>query len=157
MLRRFRKFSMCRSTIRKRTAAKNCARASPKLYPGAKAENVLVTCGGSEANFISTWALIEPGDEIVFMMPNYMQIAGLARSFGATVKPLWLREELQWGIDIGELPRLIGPKTKLMAICNPSNPTGSVLRKEERAGNRRCGRKSGRLDSCRRSLSRRGI
>lgn len=103
-----------------------------ELYPGARAENVLVTCGGSEANFISTWALIEPGDEIVFMMPNYMQIAGLARSFGATVKPLWLREELQWGINISELPRLIGPKTKLVALCNPSNPTGSVLRKEER-------------------------
>jgi aspartate/methionine/tyrosine aminotransferase len=103
-----------------------------ELYPGATAENVLVTCGGSEANFISTWSLIEPGDEIVFMTPNYMQVAGLARSFGATVKPIWLREELQWGINIGELPRLIGPKTKLVAICNPSNPTGSVLRKDER-------------------------
>jgi aspartate/methionine/tyrosine aminotransferase len=103
-----------------------------ELYPGAKAGNVLVTCGGSEANFISTWALIEPGDEVVFMMPNYMQIAGLASSLGATVKPLWLRQELQWGIDSGELPRLIGPKTKLVAICNPSNPTGSVLQKEER-------------------------
>ncbi|HXN73209.1 MAG TPA: aminotransferase class I/II-fold pyridoxal phosphate-dependent enzyme [Candidatus Acidoferrales bacterium] len=101
------------------------------LYPGAKAENVLVTCGGSEANFISTWALLEPGDEIVFMMPNYMQIAGLARSFGATVKPLWLREQLKWGIHTGDLARLIGPKTKLVAICNPSNPTGSVLRKED--------------------------
>jgi len=43
-----------------------------------------------------------------------------------------LREELQWGINIGELSRLIGPKTKLVAICNPSNPTGSVLRKDER-------------------------
>jgi aspartate/methionine/tyrosine aminotransferase len=104
-----------------------------ELYPGAKAENILVTCGGSEANFIASWALLELGDEIVFMMPNYMQIAGLARAFGATVKPLWLREELQWGIDIDELPHLIGPKTRLIAICNPNNPTGSVLKKEERA------------------------
>ncbi len=104
-----------------------------ELYQGAKAENVLVTCGGSEANFIATWALLEPADEIVFMMPNYMQIAGLARAFGATVKPLWLREELQWGIDLDELPRLIGPKTRLVAICNPNNPTGSVLKKGERA------------------------
>ena len=103
-----------------------------ELYPGAKTENILVTCGGSEANFIATWALLEPADEIVFMMPNYMQIAGLARAFGATVKPLWLREELQWGIDMDDLPRLIGPKTRLVAICNPNNPTGSVLKKEER-------------------------
>lgn len=104
-----------------------------ELYPGAKAENILVTCGGSEANFIATWALLEPADEIVFMMPNYMQIAGLARAFGATVKPLWLREELQWGIAMDELPRLVGPKTRLIAICNLNNPTGSVLKKEERA------------------------
>jgi aspartate/methionine/tyrosine aminotransferase len=103
-----------------------------ELYPGAKAENVLVTCGGSEANFVATWALLEPGDEVVFMMPNYMQIAGLASAFGATVKPLWLREELQWGIDVDELSRLIGPKTRLVAICNPNNPTGAVLKKEER-------------------------
>jgi aspartate/methionine/tyrosine aminotransferase len=103
-----------------------------EMYPGAKAENVLVTCGGSEANFVSTWSLIEPGDEVVFMLPNYMQIAGLARAFGASVKPLWLREKLQWGIDIDELPKLITPKTRLVAVCNPNNPTGSVLRDEER-------------------------
>src|SRR5580693_10434501 len=88
-----------------------------ELYPGATPENVLVTGGGSEANFISTWALIEPGDEVVFMMPNYMQIAGLARSFGATVKPLWLRESLDWGINIDDLPRVVTEKTKLIAIC----------------------------------------
>jgi aspartate/methionine/tyrosine aminotransferase len=103
-----------------------------ELYPAARAENVLVTCGGSEANFISTWALIEPGDEVVFMLPNYMQIAGLARGFGATVNPLWLREKLDWGIDLDDLPRLISPKTRLVAICNPNNPTGAVLSKVER-------------------------
>jgi hypothetical protein len=102
------------------------------LYPGAKIENVLVTCGGSEANYISTWGLIEPGDEVVFMMPNYMQIAGLARSFGATVKPLWLRESLEWGINVDDLPRAVTAKTKIIAICNPSNPTGAVLRDDMR-------------------------
>src|SRR5271155_5893249 len=104
-----------------------------ELYPGASAENVLVTCGGSEANFVSTWSLIEPGDEVVFMMPNYMQIAGVARAMGATVKPLWLREELDWGINVDDLPRVVTPKTKLIAICNPSNPTGAVLREDMRA------------------------
>ena len=80
------------------------------------------------------------------MTPNYMQIAGLANAFGATVKPLWLREELQWGIDIDELPRLIGPKTRLVAVCNPSNPTGSVLKKEEREAIVAAAEKVGRLD-----------
>ena len=103
------------------------------LYPGATAENVLVTCGGSEANYVSTWAVIEPGDEVVFMMPNYMQIAGVARAMGATVKPLWLRESLDWGINVDDLPRVVTEKTKLIAICNPSNPTGAVLRDDMRA------------------------
>lgn len=101
------------------------------LYPGARADNVLVTCGGSEANFISTWALVEPGDEVVFMLPNYMQVGGLAAAFGATVKPLWLREKLNWGIDIDELPRLMTPKTRFIAICNPNNPAGSILPREQ--------------------------
>ena len=104
-----------------------------ELYPGAKIDNVLVTSGGSEANYVSTWGLIEPGDEVVFMMPNYMQIAGLARGFGATVKPLWLRESLDWGINVDDLPRLVTAKTKIIAICNPSNPTGAVLREDMRA------------------------
>ncbi len=97
------------------------------LYPGARTENVLVACGCAEANYIVTWALVEPGDEVVFMQPNYMQVAGVARGFGAVVKPLWLREELRWAPDLDELDRLITPKTRLVAICNPNNPTGAVL------------------------------
>lgn len=102
------------------------------MYPGAGAENVLVTCGASEANFVSAWALVEPGDEVVFMLPNYMQMAGLARAFGATVKPLWLRESLDWGIQVDDLSQVVTAKTKLIAICNPNNPTGSVLGRDMR-------------------------
>ncbi|MCL4522757.1 MAG: aminotransferase class I/II-fold pyridoxal phosphate-dependent enzyme [Acidobacteria bacterium] len=98
-----------------------------EMYPGASAANVLVTCGCSEANYLVVWSLVEPGDEVIFMQPNYMQIGGLAASFGAVVKPLWLRENLRWAPDVAELRRLVTPKTKLIAICNPSNPTGAVL------------------------------
>ena len=100
------------------------------LYPGAQAENVLVTNGCAEANFLTTWALVEPGDEVVFMQPNYMQVGGLAEGLGAKVKPLWLREELRWAPDLDELRRLLTPKTRLLAVCNPNNPTGAVLSEE---------------------------
>lgn len=100
------------------------------LYPGARAENVLVTCGCAEANYLLTWALVERGDEVVFLQPNYMQIGGLARGFGATVKPLWLREELNWAPDLDDLKRLVTAKTRLVAVCNPNNPTGAVLSQE---------------------------
>ena len=54
------------------------------LYPGATPEHVQVTNGGSEANYITTWNLVEPGDEVALMVPYYMQTWGLARAFGAT-------------------------------------------------------------------------
>jgi len=108
-------------TLRARIAA---------LYPGARTENVLVTAGCAEANFVTTWALVEPGDEVAFMQPNYMQVGGLAQGLGARVKPLWLREELRWTPDIDELRRLLTPKTRLLAVCNPNNPTGAVLSEE---------------------------
>ena len=97
------------------------------LYSGAKAENVLLTCGGAEANYLVTWGLVERGDEVVFMQPNYMQVAGLARGFGAHVKPWWLREELQWAPDVDALAQMVTSKTKMIVVCNPSNPTGAVF------------------------------
>ena len=65
--------------------ARRCATRSPRMYPGATADHIQVTNGGSEANYITTWNLVEPGDEVVMMVPNYMQTWGLARAFGATV------------------------------------------------------------------------
>jgi hypothetical protein len=102
------------------------------LYPGARAENVLLTAGCAEANFLVTWLLVEPGDEIVFMMPNYMQVHGLAKGFGATVKPFWLRENLSWAPELSDLSQLVTNKTRIIAVCNPNNPTGATLSAEAR-------------------------
>jgi aspartate/methionine/tyrosine aminotransferase len=105
------------------------------LYPGASREHVEVTNGGSEANYVCLWHLVEPGDEIVMMVPNYMQSWGLARGFGGTVKPWALRERLEgtprWAPDLDELERLVGPKTKLVLLCHPNNPTGGRLTEPE--------------------------
>lgn len=101
-----------------------------RLYPGASVDNILVTNGSAEANFLSVWTNIESGDELILMVPNYMQIWGLARSFGATVKQFHLREELGWAPDLEELKRLISSRTKAIAVCNPNNPTGATLSTE---------------------------
>ncbi|HEY7284760.1 MAG TPA: aminotransferase class I/II-fold pyridoxal phosphate-dependent enzyme, partial [Vicinamibacterales bacterium] len=97
-------------------------------YPGAIADHVQVTNGGAEANYITTWNLVEPGDEIVFMVPSYMQTWGLVRAFGATVRewPL-IRPDgsTRWRMDVDALDRLVTAKTKLIVICNPNNPTGA--------------------------------
>lgn len=65
------------------------------------------------------------------MLPKYMQIWGIARSFGVKVNLFHLREELNWGPDIDELKSLISPNTKMIAVCNPNNPTGAVLNEKE--------------------------
>ncbi len=98
-----------------------------QLYPGADLDNVLITNGTAEANFISIWCFLEPGDELLLMVPNYMQMWGIARAFGVTVKPFHLREDLNWGPDLEELKGLVTPRTKMIAVCNPNNPTGAVL------------------------------
>lgn len=97
------------------------------LYPGTDIDNVLVINGSAEANFIATWSILEPGDELVYMLPNYMQIIGLARSFGAEVKTFHLKEEKGWQPDIEEIESLITNRTKMIALCNPNNPTGAIL------------------------------
>jgi aspartate/methionine/tyrosine aminotransferase len=98
-----------------------------QMYPGAKPENILVTNGSAEANFITLWRCIEPGDEMVALYPNYMQVPGTARNFGALVKPFFLKEELGWAPDLEQLKRMVTPKTSLIYITNPNNPTGAVL------------------------------
>jgi aspartate/methionine/tyrosine aminotransferase len=102
------------------------------LYPGSDGDNVVATNGTAEANFISVVNLVEPGDEVVVMLPNYMQIWGLARSLGAVVKPLLLREEEdRWVPDLDELASAVSDKTRLIAVCNPNNPTGAVMTEDE--------------------------
>ncbi len=101
------------------------------LYPGSTPEYIQVANGTSEANFITIWSLLEDGDEVVFMLPNYMQMWGLSRGFKGTVRVFPLREETGWRPDLDELRRVVSSKTKLIAVCNPNNPTGAILTREE--------------------------
>jgi aspartate/methionine/tyrosine aminotransferase len=100
------------------------------LYPGATDANVLVTVGGAEANFASAWQLVEPGTPVAVMLPNYMQIPGLADSFGARVLPFPLREEDDWRPDLDALERALEDGARVILVTNPNNPTGRVLRKD---------------------------
>jgi len=100
------------------------------LYHGATPDHIQVTNGGSEANYITSWRLIEPGDEVVMLLPNYMQTWGVVRAFGATVREWYLVEDRQagrWRVDLTALDELITSRTKLIVICNPNNPTGARL------------------------------
>ena len=93
--------------------------------------NILVTNGSAEANFLIGWTLLEPDDEVVMVLPNYMQVPGLAKNLGAKVKTIHLKESLGRHLDLDELASMVNDKTKLISICNPSNPTGAVMTDEE--------------------------
>lgn len=97
------------------------------LHPDATTDNVLITTGTSEANFLALATLVDPGDEVVLVLPNYMQLPGLARGLGAKVKEVWLREEWGWRIDLEALRAAVTDRTTVICVCNPNNPTGQVL------------------------------
>ena len=101
------------------------------LYPGASRENVIVTTGAAQANFTSILTALDPGDEIVVMLPNYMQIYGIGINYGLHVKTFSLKEELGWSVDIDEVGDVVSDKTKLIAVCNPNNPTGHIMTDDE--------------------------
>jgi aspartate/methionine/tyrosine aminotransferase len=101
------------------------------LYPNASAANVLVTVGAAQANWMVCSTLLEQGDEVIVVSPGYRQVWGLAKNAGCRVKETRLRAENNWRLDLNELESLAGPKTKLISIVNPNNPTGSILSREE--------------------------
>ena len=102
------------------------------LYPGASPDQVLVTTGSAEANFCLCWRLLEPGDKVAVMLPNYMQTPGLTQNFGAQVRPFQLHDKEGWEPHAEEIRTAIAPGTKLVVVTNPHNPTGHVLSDELR-------------------------
>jgi aspartate/methionine/tyrosine aminotransferase len=102
-------------------------------YPRAGEDNVLVTTGAVEANYLVVQTLLEPGDEAVVMRPNYLQVWGVARNRGVAVRDFDLVEANGWAPDLEQLAAAVTPRTKLVAVCNPNNPTGRILTAAEMA------------------------
>ncbi len=98
-----------------------------RLYNNKTADNVIVTNGSAEANFLLVMSLLNPGDELVVLVPNYLQIWGWAKAIGVTVKDVLLQESLGWQPNIDDVRAALTKRTKMIAVCNPNNPTGSVL------------------------------
>ena len=97
------------------------------LYPGAGPENVLVTVGGAEANFLAVWGLVGPGDRVVPLLPAYGQTEGLARGLGADVRPFRLEEGRGWQPAPGAAAEAGGGAARMLVVTHPNNPTGAVL------------------------------
>jgi len=94
------------------------------------AEVVLVP-GSKNVLLFTLLACIEPGDEVIYPDPGYPVYASLINFIRAVPVPIRLREERQFRIDLDELGALITPRTRLLIVNTPQNPTGGVLTKED--------------------------
>ena len=97
------------------------------LYTNQNINNVTVTHGAIGANQLVFYSLLEKGDEVVCIVPTYQQHYSIPESIGADVKLYFLKEENNWLPSIEELAQIVTPKTKLLCINNPNNPTGAVI------------------------------
>lgn len=94
--------------------------------------DVIITCGGSEAIEIAMMTCFNAGDEVIIPEPFYANYNGFSRAADVTVKPI--RSYIESGFalpPISEFEKLITPKTKGIMICNPGNPTGYLYTKAE--------------------------
>ena len=94
-------------------------------------DDVLITAGTAEANFLAITQLVQPGDELIVDVPGWPQPLVLGAAIGAQIKPLPRDEAQGWRFDLAELAELITPRTRLIFLCNPNNPTGQILRAAE--------------------------
>lgn len=94
-------------------------------------DNILITAGTNEANFLVMMQTVEPGDEVIVDQPSWPQPYEICKALGTKVKVIKRREDLGWGIDLDELDDMVTPKTRLIFVCSPNNPTGAVFEEAE--------------------------
>lgn len=104
------------------------------LYRTLKVENIVPTHGASGANHHVFYSLIQPGDEVISIMPTYQQLYSIPESLGAKVKILNLTRENGYHVDLQALKELVTKHTRMICINNPNNPTGALLTEEELTG-----------------------
>jgi aspartate/methionine/tyrosine aminotransferase len=90
-------------------------------------DRVFVTVGGKGVMLYAILALVDPGDEVIVPDPGYPIYESLTRFIGATPVPLPIRMVNDFRIDVDELASLITPRTRMLVINSPANPTGGFL------------------------------
>lgn len=95
------------------------------------ADDVLITAGAAEANYLVLRQLLERGDEIIVEKPGWPQAEVLAKAEGAVIKTIERVEDRAWEFPIERLRESVGNKTKLIFLTNPNNPTGRLFTRSE--------------------------
>ncbi|WP_238918976.1 aminotransferase class I/II-fold pyridoxal phosphate-dependent enzyme [Clostridium sp. YIM B02555] len=96
-------------------------------------DEIIVTVGGSEGIDIALRALVGPGDEVIVPEPSFVAYKGCTAFTGATAKVLDLKAEDEFKLTAEALEKAITPKTKVVIIPFPNNPTGAIMTRDELA------------------------
>ena len=94
-------------------------------------EQVVVTPGGKPVMFFSILALVEEGDEVLYPNPGFPIYESMINFVGAKPVPLVLEEDRGFRFDVSQLREKVSPRTKMIIINSPQNPTGGVLTRED--------------------------
>lgn len=97
-------------------------------------DEIIVTVGGSEGIDIALRALVGPGDEVIVPEPSFVAYKGCTAFTGATAKVLNLKAEDEFKLTPEDLEKAITPRTKVVIIPFPNNPTGAIMTRDELAG-----------------------
>ncbi len=97
----------------------------------ASADRVVVTPGAKPIMYYAMLALVEAGDEVIVPDPGYPIYESMARFAGGTPVPLPIRMDNDFRADLDELASLITPRTKMLVLNSPANPTGGVFTRED--------------------------
>ena len=96
------------------------------------ADDIIVTCGGSEAVLFAFMSCLNPGDEIIVPEPAYANYMAFAISAGAKIRTITTTIEEGFCLPkVEKFEELINPKTRAILICNPNNPTGYLYTRRE--------------------------
>jgi aspartate aminotransferase len=101
------------------------------LHTDVDANDVVLVPGSKNVLLFTLLACIEPGDEVILPDPGYPAYASQVSFIGAIPKTVTLREEKNFRMDLDELASMVGPKTRMLIINTPQNPTGGVLTEED--------------------------
>jgi len=103
-----------------------------KTYDGVSPDDILITTGAIEANFLLFTTLLKPGDHVVAVYPAYQALFSVAEAIGCEVT-LWTinQPNHRFSFDIAELERLVRPDTRMIVVNTPHNPTGAILSQQD--------------------------
>ena len=108
-----------------------CARLSEHHGIDATPDEVIITAGGNQAFALAAMTLLDPGDEVLLPAPYFVNHEMMLRGVGAVPKPVSLSEQDRFAVRWSELAPHVTPRTRAVVLCNPSNPTGAIIRERD--------------------------